>query len=82
MLHGGIISTLMDEAMAYAVSSVAGEAATVELNVKFKKPVVCGKEVLVEAEVVEHKKRLIRLKATLTQNGETKASATATFLAV
>lgn len=71
---------LMDEAMAYAASSVAGEAATVEISVKFKKPVICGTEVLIEAEVVEHKKRLVRLKAALTQNKETKATATATFL--
>jgi len=80
ILHGGIISTLLDEAMAYAASSVAGDAATVEIKVKFNEPVMCGEEVVVEAEVVEHKKRLIKLKAVLTQGGEPKAAATATFM--
>ncbi|MHB8056087.1 MAG: PaaI family thioesterase, partial [Candidatus Aminicenantales bacterium] len=56
ILHGGIISTLLDEALAHAYGGLArgaGEAAvTAELTVKFKKPVKIGVPVVLEGRVI------------------------------
>jgi uncharacterized protein (TIGR00369 family) len=63
ILHGGIISTLLDEAFAHAYGGPergAGEAGvTAEMRVKFKKPVMTGETFLVEGRVVGGKGRVI-----------------------
>ncbi len=82
VVHGGLLSTLMDEAMAYAAMSVAGVCATAEIRVKFKKPVKTDCPVEVEAQVLDVRGRMIRLRAVLTQDGLEKASAEGTFFKV
>ena len=80
VVHGGLISTLMDEAMAYAAMSLHGSCATREITVKFRKPVNTGEEVLVEAEITETRGRIVRIRASLEQGGAVKALAEATFV--
>jgi len=82
VVHGGLISTLLDEAMAYAAMSVAGFCATAGISVKFRKPVRTGEIVKIEAELVEQRGRILKLRATAFQDGEEKASGTATFISV
>jgi uncharacterized protein (TIGR00369 family) len=82
ILHGGIISTLLDEAMAHAVLSVIPGAATASLVVTFKKPVRPGREVTVRAVVAERKGRVLRTTACLLQDGEEKAAAEAKFVVI
>lgn len=63
ILHGGIIATLLDEALAHAYGGAArggGEAAvTAELSVKFKKPVRIGAPAFLEGRVISETSRLI-----------------------
>ena len=80
VLHGGVISTLLDEAMAYATGGLAEGAATAEITVSFKKPVSTDRELTVTARVEERKKRLMRTSAVLEQDGAVKASARAVFV--
>jgi uncharacterized protein (TIGR00369 family) len=82
IVHGGLISTLLDEAMAYAAMSAVGFCATASISVKFSKPVHTGETVKIEAELVEQRGRILKLQATVSQSGEEKASATATFVSV
>ena len=82
VVHGGLLSTLLDEAMAYAAMSVAGFCATADISVKFRKPVHTGEEVRIEAELIERRGRILKLRATVSQNGEEKARGTATFISV
>jgi uncharacterized protein (TIGR00369 family) len=82
VLHGGIVSALLDETMAYAAMSVAGTAVTASITVSFRKPVSTDHPVSVEAEVTEHRGRVIETKASMLQGNEIMASATAKFLAV
>lgn len=82
VVHGGLISTLLDEAMAYAGMSVAGFCATAGISIKFRKPVITGETVRIEAEVVERRGPILRLAAKVYQGDEEKASATATFVTV
>jgi uncharacterized protein (TIGR00369 family) len=53
MVHGGIISTLMDEAAAYALFARHGKlGVTSEMSTRFLKPVLTGTELRVEGRVV------------------------------
>ncbi|MCX6566955.1 MAG: PaaI family thioesterase [Candidatus Aminicenantes bacterium] len=81
ILHGGIISTLLDEALAHAYGGKtrgAGEAAvTAELTVKFKKPIKIGVPVYLEGRVVSVSGRVIEGESTLCdESGTVLASAT------
>jgi len=82
VVHGGLISTILYDAMAYAAMSAAGFCATANISVKFKKPVRTGIPLKVLAEVVQDRGRIIRLKAEVTQEGETRAEGEATFIKV
>jgi uncharacterized protein (TIGR00369 family) len=53
MVHGGIISTLMDEAAAYALFARHGKlGVTRDMSTRFLKPVSTGAELRVEGRVV------------------------------
>jgi acyl-coenzyme A thioesterase PaaI-like protein len=82
IVHGGLLSTVLDESMAYAAMSIAGFSATVEISVRFRKKVITGVPVKVEAELIEQRGRIMKLKASLFQEGIEKASAKATFISV
>jgi uncharacterized protein (TIGR00369 family) len=82
LLHGGIISTILDETMAHAAISLVRGAATVELSVQFLKPVRTGRELEIHAEVREHKRRILIIGAELTQDGELRARGEGKFLVV
>ena len=82
VLHGGVISTLMDEAMAHAALSLVGRAPTVEIAVKFLKPVMTGEALSIRAEVREQRRRVLIVDAELVQDGETRARAEGKFIAV
>jgi uncharacterized protein (TIGR00369 family) len=64
VIHGGIVSTVLDEAMAKAVA-VAGVAWTGELRVRYKRPVAPGEDLRVRGWIVERGKRLMRAEAAL-----------------
>ena len=70
ILHGGIISTLLDEAMAHAAGGAdrsvrGGGAVTAEMTVRFKKPVPIGRPAFLEGRVVSVKGRVIECASTL-----------------
>ncbi|MCD4775068.1 MAG: PaaI family thioesterase [Candidatus Aegiribacteria sp.] len=82
VVHGGLISTLLDESMAYAAMSVAGFCATANISVRFMKPVLIERAVRIEAEMIEHRGKIIKLQASVFQDGEEKARGKATFVSV
>jgi uncharacterized protein (TIGR00369 family) len=82
VVHGGLVSTLLDECMAYATMSVGGFCATAEIAVKFIRPVRIGVPVRIEAWLVEQRGRILRLEASVIQEGEEKAKGRGTFAQV
>jgi uncharacterized protein (TIGR00369 family) len=82
ILHGGIISTLLDEAMAHAVLAKGHQGVTARMEVKFKRPVVMGEQLCVKGEIVLAKGKLIRTHGAIVQNGQIAATAEADFLIV
>ncbi len=82
ILHGGIVSALMDEAMAYAALSRARNCVTAEMSVRFLKPTMVNQAVIVRGEVIVHQNRLVHTTAELFQNEEMKATATGKFISI
>lgn len=83
VIHGGIISSVLDEAMSKAILSGGDEAFTADLRIRFRKKVGVAEPVVVNGWVVSAAKRRISAEATLTsEDGEEKAHAWGVFLAV
>jgi acyl-coenzyme A thioesterase PaaI-like protein len=83
IVHGGIVSTVLDEAMSKAVAAMNCEALTGELKVRFRRYVVAGENLRIRGWVVAKVKRLVQAEATLTAaDGSERAHAWARFLAL
>ncbi len=83
VVHGGIISTLLDEAMSKAILCGGDQAFTADLRIRFRKKVNVGDPVSVEGWVVEIEKRRILAEGSLiSEDGEERAHAWGVFLRV
>lgn len=82
VIHGGLVATVMDEAMAWAVKLHSGEwAFTADYRVRYKKAVEPGQEYTATATVVEDAGRTLTAEACfLDSRGQLMAKASATFL--
>ena len=81
IIHGGIIGTVLDEAMSKAVAAVGTEALTGELRLRFRHHVEPGEEVRIRGWIVKRTRRLIQTEATLrAADGSERAHAWATFI--
>jgi len=58
VLHGGIISSLLDEVMIKAVIAKDLLVVTAEIEVKFLKPVRIGERLVLEGKVIEEKGKI------------------------
>lgn len=87
VLHGGIIATILDEALAHALGGSergSGEAAvTAEMTVRFKKPVRIGETVIVEGRVLRVKGRIVDCEGVIRdESGQELASAAGKLIKV
>lgn len=63
IVHGGIISTLLDEAMANLAYRLGFPVVTARLEVRFKKPAPIGEPLLIEGEIVHTTRKVIKAQA-------------------
>ena len=70
IVHGGILSALLDEAMAKLAFSLGLPAMTAEITVKFKASAAPGEELLVTGRLLKQAHRLIEAEAKI-ENGTT-----------
>lgn len=63
IVHGGIISTLLDEATAKLIYELGYQAVTASLEIRFKKPAPILEPLSIYGEITEVSKRLVRAKA-------------------
>jgi uncharacterized protein (TIGR00369 family) len=82
MVHGGIVSALLDEVCAYAGMTMAETVVTGELKTRFHKPVPVGQEVTASAKVIRRERRIVLVEAQLTSEGTILASAEAKMVIV
>ncbi len=61
VVHGGIVTTLLDEAMAWAAFAAGAWVVTARLDVRFRRPVVVGEPVRVFGRVRDDRRRLVEV---------------------
>jgi uncharacterized protein (TIGR00369 family) len=59
ILHGGILSTLLDETMIKSILAKEILTVTSQIEVKFKKPAIIGEKLIIEGEITGERGRLI-----------------------
>jgi len=64
LVHGGIVATLLDEAMSWAVISATGRLmVTARMAIAFRRPVAVGQPLRVRGWVEQQERRLVRARA-------------------
>lgn len=80
-IHGGIVSTVLDEAMSKAVIAAGYEALTAELRVRFRVRIAPGDRLNVTSWLVEKRRGLITAEAQITgEDGQERARGWGKFL--
>lgn len=82
IVHGGILSSLLDEAMVKLAFSLGIPAVTAEITVKFKSPAASGEELEVSGRIIEESRRLIHASAVIERGPIVIAEATGKLLKV
>ncbi len=75
--HGGIVSTILDEVMAWSLVEREMWGLTARLNVAFRRPVPIGRQIRAEGWVVEAGRRLVRTAGRVVEPGTGLVLATA-----
>jgi uncharacterized protein (TIGR00369 family) len=75
MLHGGVISSILDGAMGNCMFAHGQATVTVEMITKFRHPVITGQEAAVSARITRASHPLYLLEAKIIQEGKVKAAA-------
>ncbi len=71
IIHGGLISTLLDEAMVKAALMQGIHAVTAEITVRFKNPLMAGEKTIVEAAIMRMNKKIIETSAIMKKTDNT-----------
>ncbi|MCB4755734.1 MAG: PaaI family thioesterase [Elusimicrobia bacterium] len=77
LVHGGILASLLDEAMTRLAWESQGPAVSAELNIRYFNPARTGEKLTVTGEIAQVKGKLILGKAEI-RNGQRRLIATAT----
>ncbi|CAM3551377.1 hypothetical protein VA7868_03940 [Vibrio aerogenes CECT 7868] len=80
MLHGGMVSTLLDAAMTHRLFLQNVHALTAELVVRFVSPVLVGWRVKVSASLMKQKRGVYWLEGIISYEGKIIAKADAKFI--
>jgi uncharacterized protein (TIGR00369 family) len=82
MLHGGVIATIMDEAMVHAAIFEDLFPVTAEITIRYMKPVYVGQNLSVEGRLSEKGSRMLEAKARLMdrESGELCAESSAKLI--
>lgn len=81
MIHGGILSALLDSAMANCLLKQGIEGVTGELRVRYHQPVSCKSLLTIRASISESLPPLYHLKASIEVGGTIYCKAKARFMA-
>ncbi len=78
-IHGGIVATLLDEALTECLVNRGVRGITARLNIRYRRPVDVGVEAIVRARLVRAEGPLYIVEAELRQDGRVRALADAKF---
>jgi uncharacterized protein (TIGR00369 family) len=83
IVHGGLLATLMDEAMAHSITMNGDSAVTAKMEIRYKQPVPVGQTLEVIGWIVSDKGRLVETKAfVILSDGKVAAEAMGTFMKI
>ncbi len=84
MAHGGILATILDEAMSWAITAGGDFGVTGRMSMSFRKPARIGDPLRVIGRVTSRRSRMIETSATVVciESGEVIAEADARFVRV
>lgn len=82
IVHGGILTALLDEAMTKLAFSLGISAVTAELTVKFKAPANPGEELFISGRITKDARRLVLAEAKIERGTVVIAEATGKLLKV
>jgi len=80
MLHGGILSAILDGAMTNCLLAHDRVAVTADFRVRFRHPVATDQAARVQARITLSRPPLYDLKAEIIQDGQVKITATGKFM--
>lgn len=80
LVHGGILSLLLDHAMGHAAVTANYAAMTTELKLRFRKPTPLGRPLRVAARLERKSGRMLHLTGEISIDGVTTVSAEAVFI--
>jgi acyl-coenzyme A thioesterase PaaI-like protein len=75
IVHGGILSSIMDGAMGHCIFAKGHTPVTVEMVTRFRHPVVTGKKAMVSARINKSSHPMYVLESEIIQDGQIKATA-------
>lgn len=82
-VHGGIIETLLDEAMCYVPFFQGLYCVTAKMEVRIRQPVLVGQRLLISSTMVRKTRKLVEAKANIVlEDGTTVAEGKATVYVV
>lgn len=84
VIHGGILSAVLDEVMAWAVAATGIWAVTGEMRTRFRQPLRVGEGTIASGSITDARGRVISTRGTIVRDadGVEIATATATFVRV
>ena len=84
VIHGGVITAMLDEVMAWSLYRDATWGMTAQMNVRFRKPVMVGEAVLAIGHILSQRGRIFETRGELRRESDNLllAEATATFMRV
>jgi uncharacterized protein (TIGR00369 family) len=83
MTHGGIVSTVLDEAMSWAVIDSGRLAVTARMSVDFRRPAPSGEPLTISARVTRDRGRAVETEGEIrSSDGQTLASSSGLFVRV
>lgn len=84
MVHGGVITTVLDEVMAWSLYRHGIWAVTGQLTTRYRKPILIGEETVARGAIAKDRGRAIEMRGAIRRatDGILLADATATFIRV
>ncbi|MBC8412100.1 MAG: PaaI family thioesterase [Nitrospira sp.] len=81
IVHGGILSTVLDEAMVKIAIAEGMPAVTAQMDLRLKKPLHINQPVIIEAEITGRTRKILKSKAwIITKDGTLIAEASGTLI--
>ncbi len=65
VVHGGIITCILDEAMSYAAIFAGMHCATAEMQIKLRRPAPIDEPLIITSSVTRNRKRLVEAEASI-----------------